>query len=201
MSYCDISPSETSKLTAATLSPIRDWPLIPATLSTQFEGGYIEAIRRLCAGIRLYDFWARMPTDHSDRSIGATGLGNRAERFRNDNGLAPWRSKNGGTELRDAIRAKMSQADRDANSTRNIGPLTEAELAAAKAKNKESAATKAKSRTHQARIAKQKQAKEKQKTQLQDHEEQFEAEEDDAEDSFTAKDKDQPAEDEGDEDD
>lgn len=141
-----------------------------------------------------------MPTDHNDRSIGVTGLSNRAERFRNDNGLAPWRSKSGGTELRDAIREKMSQADRDANSTRDIAPLTEAELAAAKAKNKESAATKAKSRTHQARIAKQKQAKEKQKMQLQDHEEQTEAEEDNAEDSFTAKDKNRPAEDEGDED-
>lgn len=159
----------------------------------------MEAIRRLCAGIRLYDFWARMPAENNDHaSIGATGLGNRTERFRNENGLAPWRPLSGGTELRDAIRAKMSQADRDANSTRNFVRLTAAELAAAKAKNKESAATKAKSRTHQARIAKQKPARETQEVQSQEHDEQYEAEEDNAGDSFAAEDKNQSAEDDGD---
>lgn len=139
-----------------------------------------------------------MPTEHDDSGIGVTAVGNRAERFRNLNGLAPWRLRSGGTELRDAIRAKMSPADRIANSTRNIVRLTEAELAAAKAKNKECAATLAKSRTHQARIAKQKQAKGTHKVHSQDDDEQYDGEEDNAENSFTAEDKNQPAEDEGD---
>jgi len=154
----------------------------------------MEAIRRLCAGIRLYDFWARMPVEDNDRvRIGVTGLGNRTERFRNNNGLAPWRLRSGGTELRDAIRAKMSQADRDANSTRNVIRLTEAELAAAKARNKESAASMAKSRTHQERIARQKKAKETRETQSQEQEEQYQAEEHNAESSFISEDRDQPA--------
>ena len=185
------------ELTSTDSSPIRDWPLIPATLSTKFEGGYMEAIRRLCAGIRVYDFWARMPAvANVSVSIGVTGLANRTERFRNLNGLAPWGLRSGANLLRDAIQARLSQADRATNSTRDFLGLTKEELAEAKAPNKESAATKAKSRTHQERIAKQKQAKGTQKLQSQRHDEQYEAEEDNTEGSFTAEDKNQSAEDE-----
>lgn len=182
-------------------SPIRNWPLIPATLSTKFEGGYMEAIRRLCAGIRVYDFWVRMPVaDNVSVSIGVTGLANRTERFRNENGLAPWRLRSGANHLRDAIQARLSQADRDANSTRSILRLTKEELAEAKAPNKEFPATKAKTRTHQERIARQKQAKGTQKAQLQEHDEQYEPEDDNAEDNRIGRDNNRPADDQGDED-
>ena len=151
-------------------SPIKDWPLIPATLSSQFEGGFMEAIRRICRGISTRDFWVRMPEAvvSPDRNgqkgvtIGVTALGNRQERFRLKNGLIAWtfrgRSKN---PLREAIWAKLSPADRRNNTTRNFVGLTKAELTFIKSQNKGCPASVAKSRAHQAR-----QKREEQRRQL-----------------------------------
>ena len=152
------------------LSPIKDWPLIPATLSSQFEGGFMEAIRRICRGISTRDFWVRMPEavvspdgdGQKGASIGVTALGNRQERFRLNNGLIAWGLR-GGSEnpLREAIWAKLSPADRMNNTTRNFIGLTKAELTFIKSRNKGCPTSMAKSRAHQARLARQKREEER----------------------------------------
>ena len=152
------------------LSPIRDWPLIPATLSSHFEGGFMEAIRRICPNISTRDFWVRMPEavvspdagGQKGVSIGVTALGNRQERFRLNNGLIAWVFR-GGSEnpLREAIWAKLSPADRRNNTTRNFIGLTKTELKIIKSRNKGCPASLAKSRAHQARIARQKREEER----------------------------------------
>lgn len=121
-------------LTSICPSPIKNWSLIPATLSSQFEGGLMEAIRRLCPGISTRDFWARMPNagDKRVRAVGITALANRQERFRFNNGLVSWVNR-GFDPVKDAVKAKLSPSELADNSTRRFLGLTKAELRAAQA--------------------------------------------------------------------
>ena len=141
------------------LSPVIDWPILPVTLSSLYEGEFIEAVRRICRGIQPQDLWARMPQPRSGKKLGLTALTNRQKKVREDNGLISWTGRGGSDKLRQAVLSRLSRQDRANNTTRNFRGLTRGELEAAKAKNKNSAASQSKSRTHQARIAREKAAK------------------------------------------
>ncbi|KAG7005105.1 hypothetical protein G7Y79_00021g049720 [Physcia stellaris] len=90
--------------------PVIDWPLLPATLSSQFEGGYMEALLRLCPQMATRDFWARMP-----KWIKPPGT------YGHKSQLAPTFSA---LNMRDVLKAKvvnkMSQEDKDNNTTENV---------------------------------------------------------------------------------
>lgn len=139
--------------------PIKDWQLLPATISTMFEGGYMEAIRRLCPGISNKDFLSRMPpyiktpdeNGENGKTITITGLGNRQEAFRNAHGLVAWIARGGTRFLREAIEKKLSPMDLINNTTQNFYGLTKSELFDAKFRNKQSTASISKSNTHKAR--------------------------------------------------
>lgn len=105
------------------------------------------AFRRLCQGIRPRDFRARMPAG----SPGVTGLTNREETFRNDNGLVPWTARGGTQALIDAVRARLDPADLILNTIGDFNGLTPAELNAAKAPNKKSKASQSKHEAHEKR--------------------------------------------------
>ena len=103
--------------------------MLPATLSTRFEGGYMEAIRRICPDISTRDFWARMPRYAKAPSRSGydwreaptiSGINMRGLRFRQQNGLIAWTPRSGSDALKEKVRGKMSQADMDNNTTENV---------------------------------------------------------------------------------
>ena len=104
--------------------------MLPATLSTRFEGGFIEAIRRICPDINTRDFWARMPRwAKAPSPVGGydsraapdiSGINMRGLRFRQQNGLIAWTARSGSQALKEKVKNKMSQADKDNNTTENV---------------------------------------------------------------------------------
>ena len=89
----------------------------------------MEAIRRICPRINTRDFLARMPRWASTPTPGGygskapptiSGINMRAQRFREDNGLVAWTTRRGSAALRQKVMNKMSQADKDNNTTENV---------------------------------------------------------------------------------
>jgi len=77
--------------------PIIDWPCMPRLISSQIEGGRMEALRRICPWLTLPQFRARMPRQVYCKTIGFkplfgfSGLTQRLKRFRETNDVVPWK--------------------------------------------------------------------------------------------------------------
>ena len=89
----------------------------------------MEALLRLCPQMATRDFWARMPK--YIKSPGTYGQKNqlaptfsainmRCARFRKQNGLIAWSTRHGSDVLRARVVGKMSQEDKDNNTTENV---------------------------------------------------------------------------------
>lgn len=111
-------------------NPILDYVDLPATLSTEFSGEYMEAITRLDPRISHKDFRARMP---ETRRIGRDGqtvrpsyslstIGMRMTRFRQEQGLISWTKREGSESIRDFLISNLPQENIEANSTRGVLP-------------------------------------------------------------------------------
>lgn len=117
--------------------PVVNWD-IPLTLSSEIEGGRLEAMHRLNSKINKDDFCARMPNERVDTS-GKVGkrqipnaFGQRMLRFRMKSGIPTWNTKTGSDEVRARIvecipRETVAEILRT-NSTRCFRDLSEKEL-------------------------------------------------------------------------
>ena len=125
-------------------NPILDYVDLPSTLSTEFSGGYMEAITRLDPRIGHKDFRARMPRT---RRIGRDGqtvrpsyslstIGMRMTRFRQEQGLISWTKREGSESIRDFLISSLPQENIEANSTRGVLPPSLVAQADSRSKNK-----------------------------------------------------------------
>lgn len=133
--------------------PVKDYKDIPLTLSSQVEGALMEAISRLDADIKIYDFWARLSVysfrakiqqlliSDRPRHCGRGGiltpqaLSKRMGEFRLANAVTSRGTRLGSKILRDFLWNRMSQAARDQNSTRELNKLSKVDQEEAKQGN------------------------------------------------------------------
>ena len=111
--------------------PIIAYEDIPLVLSSQFgasdEGWLMEAIQRIDRRIERADFRARMPWERQSREKGKkeplftlSSIGNRAYRWRQNNAIVAWTSRDGSKNLRDYVVGLLSEEGRQSNSTREL---------------------------------------------------------------------------------
>lgn len=110
--------------------PILKYKVIPATLSSEFSGRDMEAIKRLDLRISSKDFRARMPSTilTKDRNkpqqkkplYTLSALSMRTSRFRDENGLISWTKREGSGNVRQYRLDRMSDANIAANSTQGM---------------------------------------------------------------------------------
>ena len=124
--------------------PIKDWVELPLCLSSALDGSDIETVRRLNPNITMIDIRARMPPtilmgpkkDKIVALFGTSALGNRTTRFRERNACPAWIERTGSDRLKSLVWSKMSEEQREANSTEGLEMLTELELAELKNETK-----------------------------------------------------------------
>ncbi|KAL9613290.1 MAG: hypothetical protein Q9167_002157 [Letrouitia subvulpina] len=117
--------------------PVVNWD-IPLTLSSEVEGGRLEAMHRLNGKINKDDFCARMPNERVitngeviKRQI-PNAFGQRMLRFRMRAGIPTWNTKTGSDEVRsriiECIPAETLNQILQTNSTRCFRDLSDKEL-------------------------------------------------------------------------
>lgn len=109
---------------------ILKYEIIPATLSSELSGRDMEAMRRLDSRITLKDFRVRMPSTVLAEDKGRllvkkplctlSAIGMRTTRFRKENGMISWTSREGSDTIRQYILDHMPRANIDANSTQGM---------------------------------------------------------------------------------
>ena len=127
--------------------PIKFFPEIPLTCSSEMEGWEMEAIRRTNRAIGDKDIRARMPRsrvvlnkvnnvleEHAQYSLSALGM--RQSRFRHSKGLLSFESRAGSHNISSHIKNCLPQHCIDANSTKGFRDLTPQELHGLGSKNK-----------------------------------------------------------------
>ena len=115
---------------------------MPLTLSTRIEGWRLEAIIRLDERVSAEDFRDRMMARSRGRAPqvrlkecgccckllilfqGASALGNHRSRFREENGLASWDSRDGTSGYTQAIRSRLTAEQRANNTTQVLISIT-----------------------------------------------------------------------------
>ncbi|KAL8940134.1 MAG: hypothetical protein Q9211_002408 [Gyalolechia sp. 1 TL-2023] len=119
--------------------PVRRFTNVPATLSTQIEGGLIEALFREDSRIENYDLLARMPRSWSKPKAGggtftyymyANTLAQRATRFRHEAACIYWYVRTNAVKPYDRfLQDNLPDVLSDANNTRGLArDLTEREI-------------------------------------------------------------------------
>lgn len=132
--------------------PVRNFQEIPLTVSSKVEGWLMEAIRRQNHQITPSDFRARMPRDPSasnlrDSAGNWTGPGDdplctpgaldmRMTRWRAKHRCIAWTKKAGSEELKADLWGKMTDAQKNANSTEGMQDADNQELQSIQAINK-----------------------------------------------------------------
>ncbi|KAL8941014.1 MAG: hypothetical protein Q9216_002494 [Gyalolechia sp. 2 TL-2023] len=93
--------------------PIRDWPELPATISGQVEGMWIEYWRRLNPQISLPDVVARCPkvtqkhASSKEHKLSIAAFGNRMRRHRVLLGTRAWEEREGSREIATKLKGLM----------------------------------------------------------------------------------------------
>lgn len=110
--------------------PVRRFRNIPATLSTQLEGGLMEAICREDSRVNNHDFLARMPREWQEQKLDGTWtthpmvvntLASRIMRFRELAACVNWTGRVQAMKPYDRfLRDNLPQVLQDANSTRGL---------------------------------------------------------------------------------
>ncbi|KAI4086934.1 MAG: hypothetical protein LQ344_007160 [Seirophora lacunosa] len=111
--------------------PVRRFPNIPATLSTQLEGGLMEAMQRADPRIHSSNFLARMPTAWTETLVGgaatkrhamsANVLASRMMRFRENAACLNWGGRRENWKPYDRwLRENLPAPLEHANSTRGL---------------------------------------------------------------------------------
>lgn len=125
--------------------PVLDFEDLPATLSAELSGQHMEAIARLDPRISHRDFLARMPKERRIRRNGQTiikpsyslsAIGMRMTRFRQENGLLSWTTREGSQNINQHLMNRLPPENYEANSTRGIPPPGLLEQSNARQKNK-----------------------------------------------------------------
>lgn len=89
----------------------------------------MEALLRLCPQMATRDFWARMPKwikppgtygHKSQLAPTLSAINMRCARFRERNGMIAWSIRHGSDVLKAKVVNKMSQEDKDNNTTENV---------------------------------------------------------------------------------
>ncbi|KAG7005106.1 hypothetical protein G7Y79_00021g049730 [Physcia stellaris] len=166
--------------------PLKKWPLLNDTCSSKIEGGCLEALFRLCPGMRARDIFGRTP-DVPSVPKGDSGFNARRNRFREQNGLVSWTFRTGSEPMWKAVEKKIGRWGLLNNSTEKFTGFTEEELAEVKEVNKTSAKTVKMTETHHKRMqetwTKQQQKKELERQREQQSESESEDDEDDEEET------------------
>lgn len=121
--------------------PVRDFKVIPLTVSSKVEGWLMEAIRRQNHQITPNDFRARMPRDPSGKNLRDStgkwigqekdalctsgGLDMRMTRWRMSHRCIAWTKKAGSDSFRNYLHSKMTAEQRQANSTEGMQDVTD----------------------------------------------------------------------------
>ncbi|KAG8533999.1 uncharacterized protein KY384_000841 [Bacidia gigantensis] len=116
---------------------------LPATLSSQIEDWYIEAITRLDTRIKRIDILARCPREFRKGKAGKVtpiftcqALGNRKDRYRVKEGLISWDKRTGTDNMTEYLTQRLPAAAISSNSIRGIPPLTPLEQLQARSANR-----------------------------------------------------------------
>ncbi|MCJ1282964.1 hypothetical protein MMC26_002291 [Xylographa opegraphella] len=124
--------------------PLNDYDSIPATLSTEIEGQYMEAMSRLDSRIKHADFRARMPSTMVVKAgnpavplFTLNTISMRMSRFRDQAALVSREKRAGTQSIEDNLRQLLPEQCFEENSTRSFGRLlTREEVAIVKSVNK-----------------------------------------------------------------
>ncbi|KAL8827081.1 MAG: hypothetical protein Q9191_003402 [Dirinaria sp. TL-2023a] len=104
--------------------PIRNFPELPKTISSQEPGWSLEAMSRLNEWINMDDFRDRMPHEHRPT---VRSLSMRRSRFRWNAGLLAWTPREGSKAIKEYLESKLPKICLETNSTRSFRDLYEEE--------------------------------------------------------------------------
>ena len=113
--------------------PVRCFEDLPIVLSSAIDGWELEVFFRLDARVQRRDIRARLPSQfdttrrHNNDLFGMSALGNRRMRFRKDAGILAWETRKPSAAIIEFLKARLPAGAIEANTTRDVGPLTDRE--------------------------------------------------------------------------
>ena len=109
----------------------------------------MEFLSRNCPKIEPRDYWGR--TLDVGRVPTAQAFNTRKSRFRGENGLIAWRTRDGSEKFREATRERLGEWGVRNNSTRHFTGFSPEKIKELERQNKDSESSLKKSATHQKR--------------------------------------------------
>ena len=109
--------------------PVKNYPNIPLTLSSEAEGYLMEMIYRMDTRICHRDFRARMPHSiqtgtHTKQIMSLSGIDMRLKRFRLTEACPSWYERQNSTGLKAFVMGLLSEEGLQRNSTQELSGLT-----------------------------------------------------------------------------
>ncbi|KAI4138127.1 MAG: hypothetical protein LQ341_004805 [Variospora aurantia] len=118
--------------------PVRAWPELNLTVSSNVEGFRLEALQRTNPHISATDILARMPLNVTRAKKGEVevipqqlkpnALSMRKRAFRGNNGMLSWTTREGTMEIKNYLDSLLGPELVAANSTRDMRPLSAKEI-------------------------------------------------------------------------
>ncbi|KAL8966336.1 MAG: hypothetical protein Q9197_006042 [Variospora fuerteventurae] len=122
----------------STNRPVRAWPELNLTVSSNVEGFRLEALQRTNPQISATDILARMPLNITRAKKGEVevipqqlkpnALSMRKRVFRGNNGMLSWTTREGTMEIKNYLDSLLGPELMAANSTRDMRPLSVKEI-------------------------------------------------------------------------
>ena len=108
-------------------NPIKDYPEIPPTCSSEIEGALLEAIIRSNPAIDNKDFQARMMKEHA---INISTISMRRTRFRDIAACLSWTTRAGTETVKSYLDSRLPAVCKATNSTKSFRDLSKREIEA-----------------------------------------------------------------------